>query len=272
MTALLESITSFPTVVFTVLVGVAVVYWLFVIIGALDIHMFDSVEGAFEGAAEGAAEGVAEGVAEGIAEGVAEGIAEGVVEGATEGAHELHFDHHHEGLPTLHAFTGKRRAPMTVMMSLFVLSGWVLSYFAMLLCGPALSAIVPAWVVGTGVLVGASVLSMPIARLVSHPLGPLFVTHEGERLQDLIGKTCIIETGSVDAKFGQALVQEGGAGHKIQVRRDKEPALARGDEALIIGWDPEREAFRVERLRSAPTNEELAQKRAASAQRQGEAK
>jgi hypothetical protein len=48
--------------------------------------------------------------------------------------------------------------------------------------------------------------------------------------------------------------------------------LARGDEALIIGWDAEREAFRVERLRSTQTNDELARQRAAHANRQGEVK
>jgi len=161
---------------------------------------------------------------------------------------------------------------MTVVMSLFALSGWVFSYFAMLLLAPSLNAVVPDWLTGSLVLLGSVIASVPVAQIVSRPLGPLFLTHEGERREDLIGKICVIETGSVDSKFGQAVVHEGGTGHKIQVRRDKEPVLERGDEALIIGWDPEREAFRVERMRSIQTNEELAQRRAAQAARQGETK
>ena len=39
MDALLANLTAFPTVIFSVLMGIAVIYWLFVIVGALDIDL-----------------------------------------------------------------------------------------------------------------------------------------------------------------------------------------------------------------------------------------
>ena len=44
---------AFPTVIYSLLLGLALVYWIFVIVGALDIDMFD-----FGSAADGALEGV----------------------------------------------------------------------------------------------------------------------------------------------------------------------------------------------------------------------
>ncbi|MEL7370031.1 MAG: glycine zipper family protein, partial [Myxococcota bacterium] len=84
MALFLQQIMAMPTVVFTALLGIVIVYWLFVVIGALDVDMID-VGADLDGIAEGAAEGAMEGAAEGAMEGATEGAMEGAAEGATEG-------------------------------------------------------------------------------------------------------------------------------------------------------------------------------------------
>ena len=58
MPELLAAILGFPTVVFTVMLALAVIYWLFVVVGALDIDSFGGADDAVEGAV-GAAKGAA---------------------------------------------------------------------------------------------------------------------------------------------------------------------------------------------------------------------
>ena len=48
MLEFLQAMLGFPTVVFTMLLGVVAVYWLFVIVGALDLHVLDGAHGATE--------------------------------------------------------------------------------------------------------------------------------------------------------------------------------------------------------------------------------
>src|SRR5512139_3429048 len=82
---LLNLIGTFPTVIFTTLLALSVLYWLFVIIGAIDIDALGAASGAKEGALEGLA-GAGKGAFEGVA-GAGKGAFEGVA-GAGKGAFE----------------------------------------------------------------------------------------------------------------------------------------------------------------------------------------
>ena len=69
---LIDASVQFPTVIFTIGLLVALVYWLFVILGALDIDLLggaDDVSGALKGAGEAVTGGV-KGAAEAVTGGV----------------------------------------------------------------------------------------------------------------------------------------------------------------------------------------------------------
>src|SRR5690606_19538506 len=105
----------------------------------------------------------------------------------------------------------------------------------------------PASMWGSGLLVLATVLALLVSNQLAVPLAPVFDTHEAKRRDDLIGKIVEVRTGHVDAQFGQATAEDGGAGLIVQVRC--EPGrLTRGQRALVISHDPERETYEVEPL------------------------
>ena len=56
MTELLDASLRFPTVIFTIGLGIALVYWVFVLIGALDIDLFGADLGDIAGTGKGGAE------------------------------------------------------------------------------------------------------------------------------------------------------------------------------------------------------------------------
>jgi hypothetical protein len=221
MTDFLQQIMAFPTVFYTALLAVVLIYWVFVILGALDIDMFH-----FDGAGEGAMDGAAEGAVD------AAGHAhEGLVEGLS-----------------LASFLGLRKAPFTVIVSLMILAAWTFCILGMRYLAPALGGLLPEVVASGLVAALALVVAMPLTGLTARPLAPLFETHKAGRRDDLVGRTCRIETGTVDARFGLATVEEDGGWMKVHVVCEPPNALQRGDEALIIAYDPEREVFRVEPL------------------------
>ena len=262
MASLLALALAFPTVIFTVLLGVVLVYWLFVVLGAMHINVLGgSADGAFEGGhidlggggLEGADAGGLDGAAGGHADALGghDGAGDGVDVGDDGGVagivHALHL----------------RSAPATVVLSLLITFSWLASVFGTrlathLLAGP------PGVLVGSLVFAASIVIALPITSVAIRPLAPFFVPHEAKARSSLVGKVCVIRTGTVDDQFGEATLEDGGAGLVVRVRvdvRDDEGALRRGDQALIVGWDDARQSFTVSPMDDVLQGDDAARKR-----------
>ncbi|WP_437893449.1 glycine zipper family protein [Sorangium sp. So ce124] len=253
MAEVLAASLAFPAVIFTVLLALALIYWLFVLLGALDLDLLGGAHGdaapdlgGLEGAAKGALEGAAKGALEGAAKGALEGAAKGAAEGLADGADGADGAH---GVGSLLAALELHRVPATVTLSLIATFGWFTSALSTVLLGPLwLGWGLPGWTLGLAVLAGSLVAAVLLTSLAVRPLGPLFVTRHAQSKKDLVGRVCVISTGRVDERFGQATIDEGGASHILDVRCDTPGALRRGDRALLVSWDPDREVFGVEPL------------------------
>lgn len=231
----LQTVLSFPTVVYTTGLGIVLVYWLTVILGALDIDAFGldadlDLDADVGGAAE--VSGEAADVPDGA------DVAEGADGGQGGGS----------GLAAILTALRLRHAPLTVTLSVVLLAGWVWSYVG----ARALLPLLPLPVGIGAALVGlaAFALALPVASVLTRPLGPLFILHQGKSNQSFVGSVCTVRTGRVDSQGGQALIEDGGAGLLVRVRCDDAQALGRGDEALIIGYHPDEDVFDVEPLRA----------------------
>lgn len=236
MTGVLGTIFALPTVIFTVLLIVSLVYWLFVLVGAVDL---DGSDGAAEGLA-GASKGAAEGLA-GASKGALEAKA-GALDGGYDG---LDVDVPDAGvLATLVSALGLRSAPVTVVFSLFALFGWLASALAMTSFGNDLPF--PTWLTGIPVFVAAAILSLLLTSVAIRPLAPVFATRHAKTHSDMIGRVVVVSTGDVSEKFGQATLEDGGAGLILQVRADPKLELRRGDRCLVV--DVDGGAFRLEKM------------------------
>lgn len=212
----LATVLSFPTVVYTTGLGVVLVYWLTVILGALDVDVF-GVDGDLD-----------------LDVDVADAT-DGGVEGAS-------------GLAAILTVLRLRHAPLTVSISVLTLAAWVFSYVGARTVMPLLP--LPAALSALLVGVAALGLGLPVASLVTRPLGPLFALQEGKNKQSFVGGMCTVRTGRVDGKEGQALIEDGGAGLLVRVRCDDPKALARGDQAIITAYDADEDVYDVEPLRA----------------------
>jgi hypothetical protein len=223
---------AFPAVVFTVLLGVVLVYWLLVIAGAAQLDALG--EGAADGAIDGALEGHGDGLADAPGHAGPAG-AEHQVEGTLSG---------------LLAALRLRAAPATVVLSSIIVFSWVLSMAGML----AVEALVPrelAVPVRASLLVLAPLLALLPTSLAMRPLAPLFTVARAAAHADFVGKVCTVRTGTVTERFGEAQVEDGGAGVVVRVRVATGESLSRGEQAVIVGYDEQRQEFTVAPLSAA---------------------
>lgn len=212
----LTEMLSFPTVVFTVLLGIATVYWLLVIFGALGLDVLDADHGGHD---------------------------------VAHGGHDVgHGDAHHEGHP---GFIGwllgplkLDAVPVTLVVSLIAFFGWLISHFS----GHYLAASHSSWLTEVGLLIAAFVLGVLLTAFVVRPLAPIFRTNPGAHRIALVGKVVTIDTSRVDATFGMARAEDGGPGLIVQVRCDTENELTRGHRALVVSYDEAREVYEVASL------------------------
>jgi hypothetical protein len=252
---------AYPAVIPTVLLGVVMVYWLCVLLGAADLNLLG--EGA---------EGVAKGALEGVTKGALEGAAKGVLEGATKGAAEFLANAASDGLvpstegapppngspstnaasttadaTALLAFVRLRRVPATVALSLMTVFTWLFAVMGAWAVSvtPLLQAL-PVALTGTVVLGASFLLAAFPASFCAVPLGPLFRVRPARKRQDLVGRVCVVTTGVVTETFGQAELDERGAPYVLHVRCDAPGGLKKGDSALVVSFDEQRDAFVVE--------------------------
>ena len=279
MAEFITGILAFPTVIFTVMLGFVLLYWCFVMFGAVDIDFLDSggdaVEGLLEGGADGVADGIldgaadgvahglldgaADGVADGLLDGAADGVADGVLDGAADGAVDGAIEGaahakgelvaaSHGGVFELLSLLGLRKAPVTVVGSLLIAWNWLVSFLAMYYLGSLLDGTISHVLLGSAVFVGSFVAALPLTSLSVRPMGRLFETAKATTRGHMLGKICIISTGRVTNKFGQATYEGRGESMLMQVRTDSANKLKKGDQALIINFDEKRGAFIVEAL------------------------
>ncbi|WP_424211208.1 hypothetical protein ACN20G_03370 [Streptomyces sp. BI20] len=146
------------------------------------------------------------------------------------------------------ALLGTSGVPLSVSGSLFTALAW----FGCLAGGIGLDRVglgggPLVWLVPPAALVAARGVTAVLVR----PLRGFFVPDEPPpSRQDFIGSVCVIRTGRVDARFGQAEVTAAdGSSALVQVRRHDGDAdagpLSLGSTGLIYAWDEPGQFFWV---------------------------
>ena len=218
MSSLFAALTSFPAVVYTVLLGVVLVYWLLAIIGLVDFEAGADMDIGADAADAGDIGDAGDGGPEGLS-----GLAAWLV-----------------------AF-GLNGVPFSIVVSLLALVGWFLTGMASLTLLPLVPDALR-WAAGAGVLLAAAALSIVIAAQLVRPMRWLFVTHRAISNAALVGQVCKVLTGVVDERQGRAEVAQRGAGINIRVWAPAPNSLRRGDAALITEYDPARQRYRIDAL------------------------
>ncbi len=125
--------------------------------------------------------------------------------------------------------------PLSLTFTLLSLFGWAVSVIATSLTTDSGSA---SFLPALAIFLGALIVSGLITGRIGQALRPVFAPNPAPGRDDLIGRICIVQTGSVSSTFGQAEVVDSEHGsHLIQVRCEQANELRQGSQALIVTVD-----------------------------------
>mgnify|MGYP000928073763 CR=1 FL=1 len=250
MEGFLRTLLTFPAVPFTVLLGIAFLYWVFVLLGVVAFDGDGALEGgakaagdALTGAMKGAGEAVTGGV-KAAGDAVVGGVkaaGDAVTGGAKAAAETLKSADAPPAGDGILSVLGFGKVPSTISGSFLVFFSWVFTMF-----GSSWLGAEAGMVARSGVLVASMFLAMIASSIAIRPLVKAFTSERPQRRHDFIGKVCEITSGRVDGKFGTATVSDGGAGLNLHVACEKANQLKKGDKALIFNDTDATETWEIE--------------------------
>jgi len=207
-----QNISSFPTAVFTFVLAVVVLYWLVAVLGWVDIEILDFDIPDADGSL-------------------------GVNTDADVSTPDA--------LAGLMLKLGLHGVPVTVIVSFLALFGWLCSYYLThYLLGFAAEGILR-YLLGIPVFVLSFFVATVITAFIIRPLRPLFKHAQQHTEKLLLGQTAIVRTSKVDSGFGEATLDDGGAGLILKVRATANEQFVRGDKVVLLEYLKNDNTYRV---------------------------
>jgi len=207
MEQLQEVASQFPTIIYSTLLGVVVVYWIIGMLGLIDLD--------FAGDADLDVD--------------VDGDVDISVGGLT-------------GLMLTFGLTG---VPFTLVISIIILICWLISFYLQFYILAWLPDGWLYYLMGAISSFIVFLISLPLTAIVIRPLKGMFKSVEATKSDHLVGKSATIATGTVSETFGQARVFNNGAEIILDVRCDPEHILKSGDEVLLIEYMQEKHTYIV---------------------------
>jgi hypothetical protein len=207
MEALLNFSAQFPTVIYSTLLGIVVIYWLVGMLGIIDLDLAPDADLDIE-----------------------------LDTDVTASAGAL------TGLLLTFGLTG---VPFTLVISIVLLVSWLISIYAQIYVMSLLDTVWLYYLVGITSTVVVFFISLPVTGLNIRPLRGMFNSVETATSDHLVGRDGTVATGKVTASFGQAKVLNEGAEILLDVRCEPEHTLTMGDKVLLIEYCREKHSYIV---------------------------
>ena len=207
MEQLLEVASQFPTVIYSVLLGIVVIYWVIGMLGLIDLDFSGDVDVDLDV--------------------------------------DTDMGNSVGGLAGLLLTFGLTGVPFTLVISIIILVCWLISFylqFYLLTWLPDGWLFYLAGAVCTGVIF---LISLPITAIFIRPLKGVFKSVETTSSLGLVGLEATVVTGKVTETFGQARIFNEGAEMLLDVRCSPEHIMKKGDKVLVIEYEKDNHAYIV---------------------------
>ena len=227
MQEFLTIVLSLPTVVYTVMLGLVLVYWLTVIAGAIDLDIFD-IDADIDADIDLDLDLDADIDLDADAD---------VDVGDGAGA-----------FATVLSALGLVGVPFTITLSIFTLANWATCFLATYFLSDGGREPVGVGV-ALGILAASFVGALLTTSLTVRPLRPIFRAKLAPKAGDSFVGLCVrVTSGEVTAAHGRGELEIEDQAVLVAIRCDSGARLGRGEEALIVSYDAERHVYQVEPL------------------------
>lgn len=208
-----EICTSFPTVIFTVILFFFVLYWTLAVLGLVDIEILD-----FD---------------------VPDSMDIGDIGDVGDDFSNLNI------MAGLMLKLGLNGVPVTIILTSIALLGWMISFTLVYFINPLIPGALLEFLAGIPILIGTTYISAMLTAVFIRPLRPIFQATNQEVQKTIVGQVAIVRTGRVDKAFGEATVEDGGAGLIVKVRSYKDETFKKGDRIVLLEYIAEQNIYKV---------------------------
>ena len=205
-----QNISSFPTIFFTFFLLLTTLYWLVAVLGFVEIDVLDFDIPDANGGVDGG-------------------------DGLTNA----------DALAGLALKLGLHGVPVTVIVSFLSLIGWLICYYAVHYLANWLPSGLLRFAAGILILFAALYIAVLVTAVLIKPIRPLFRKAEQHTPKRVLGQTAIVRTSRVDSGFGEAALEDGGAGLILKVRAAGENKFAKGDRVVLLEYLENENVYRV---------------------------
>lgn len=203
-----QNIASFPTAIFTFVLALCVLYWLSAVLGAVDIDVLD-INGLEADMDTGSDDMMPNAMA-------------GIM---------LKF--------------GLNGVPVTIIISFLSLFSWLISYYAVHYLSPLIPVGLLFYLFSVLVLSMAFFLSILITALILKIIRPFFQKLEQQSVKSILGKVAVVRTTKVTDSFGEAFLNDGGAGLIIKIRAANNQQFTKGDKVILLEYQKSNNVYHV---------------------------
>lgn len=205
-----QNVTSFPTLLFTILLLLCIFYWLLAVLGVVDLDFLDIGTPDTD---------------------VDLDVGDGVSSTNLLGGLLLKL--------------GLNGVPLPVVITLISLFGWFICYYTVHLLFGFIPGSLLKFLVGIPVFAGTLFVSSLITALIIKPLRPIFKAANQQVEKVIVGQIAVVRTARVDKNFGEAVVEDGGAGLIVKVRSYNDETFKHGDRVALLEYVQPEHVYRV---------------------------
>lgn len=140
---------------------------------------------------------------------------------------------------------GLNGVPITIIISLIAFFGWLISLMSVNYLVPLVPTALLKMVFSIALFFIALYLATMITAFAIRPIRPIFLNINKENKVTIIGQTAVVRTGTVDEQFGEANLDDGGAGLIIKVRAYAGQSFTKGDRVVVLEHDPLENTYKI---------------------------
>lgn len=202
-----QNISSFPTAIYSVLLIICVVYWAGAVIGLFDIDIINIDTDL-----------------------------------------DLNADSGYTAPDVLAGLLIKFKlvgVPVVITLSLIIMLGWFICYFmAHFLLGSVENGLLR-FLFGIPIFAASLVAAAWLTTFAMKPLRGVFKNATTQAHKHILGQRAIVRTSRVDEHFGEATLDDGGAGLILKIRASGDDTFTKGDRVVVFEKLKETNTYRV---------------------------
>lgn len=148
------------------------------------------------------------------------------------------------GISGLTMKLGLAGVPLPIIVTFISLFGWIASYYFVyfLIDYIPLGFVI---IFRIALFFLSLYVAIKLTAIVARPIRSFFKAANGGAKQVIVGRVGIVRTGKVDKNFGEAFVEDGGAGQLLRVRSYDDTVYQRGDRVVIVEYDKPMGVYKI---------------------------